>query len=434
MSPETIGILGLLGMFLLMILGMPISFSMIVSGFVGIMAIIGYLPASSYLAQIPFNYVANYTFSVLPLFVLMGNLAYHSGLTEAAYSTARKWIGNWPGGLAIATIGGCAGFAATCGSSMACALGMTKVAYPELKDQGYDPRISLGGIAAGGTLGILIPPSTGFIIYGIYSEQSIGRLFLAGIAPGLILTALFIMAVLIRIHFNPSLAPRAPKNTWKEKMDSIKNIWGIALLIVLIMGGIWAGIFTATEASGIGAFGALVIALVKRRISLRIFIESLKDTSKTTASVFLIIIGAMFMTSFFALSNLPTHLANMVADLAVPPIGVIIAIIITYTILGSIMDTVPMTFLTLPIFIPIVSSLGYDLIWFGVIQVIMCEMGLINPPVGMNVFVISGVVQDVPMSTIFRGVWPFVLAMFVCIVLLVLFPQIALFIPNSLMN
>jgi C4-dicarboxylate transporter DctM subunit len=434
MSPETIGIIAFLVLFILMAAGMPIGFCMALVGFGGYVVLGSLKGGLSLLSTQPFDTCASYMLTVLPLFILMGELASEAGLIKGAYTAAQKWLGALPGGLAIATIGACAAFAAVCGSSMATAGAMTSVAYPEMKRYRYDPSLSTGCIAAGGTLGVLIPPSTVFIMYAIFANESVGRLYMAGIIPGLLLASAFMLVIYIICKINPSLGPRSEKTTWVGRLKSIKDIIPVVILAVIVLGGIWGGVFTANEAAGVGVIMALVLGLILRKISGKNFFKSLMESLSITAMVFAILIGAMIFNYFIVLTEIPARLSEIVVSLGLPSIGVLVAILLVYAVLGCIMDSFAMTVLTLPIFLPVLSILGIDLIWFGVLFVMMIEMSSITPPVGMNVFVVAGMVREVPMYTVFRGIFPFFIAMVVCIALIVVFPKIALFLPDSMMK
>lgn len=434
MDNVVFGWLGLFVLFMILALGIPIGIGMGIVGFVGFGLITGWGGALSQLGLSPYTNVASYTLSVIPLFILMGELAYHSGLIRGAYFAAHKLLGHFPGGLALATILGCAAFSAICGSSIATASTMTSVAYPEMKRFKYDDRLSLGSIAAAGTLGILIPPSNAMVIYAIFAEVSIGKLFMGGVIPGIILTVLFMLGVTIWTKIDHNLAPSSPDSSWTEKLKALLGIWPVVILAAIVLGGIWLGVFSATEAAGIGAFGALVIGLGTRTLNLNKIYKSLYATVKTSAMIFVIIIGAMIFNYFIVITGVPGQLAGFVQDLAVPPVGILIAILLVYLILGCLMDTMAMTVLTLPIFLPILSYLGFDFVWFGIIFVVMCEFALITPPIGLNVFVVSGMVRDVPMYTIFKGLTPYLIALVILIILLIAFPQTALFIPQSMVK
>lgn len=432
MSPLEIGILGGIALFFFIALGLPIGVAMGAVAVVGLAFITNVEAAFSRLGQTTFTMTANYITVVIPLFVFMGELAYVSGLTREAYSATYKWLGRLPGGLAMATIGGCAGFAAVCGSSEATALTMGSFALPEMRQHKYDPRLAIGSIAAGGTLGILIPPSLGFVVYGLLTEQSIGKLFLAGFLPGILLAFLFMITIYVLAKRNPLMGPAGHKTSWREKLTSIKDIWGVLILFLVVMGGIYGGILTPTEAAAAGAFSAFLIALLRRRVTIQNLTTAFMNTLTVTGFVFVIIIGAVLFGYFMAASGVSIALADFVSNLPVSPLGILISILLLYLILGSVMDAFAMVLITMPILYPVILSLGFDPIWFGVLVVIMMEMGMITPPIGMNVFVIKGIARDVPMYTIFQGAWPFVLAMGICVAIIVAFPQIALFLPNAM--
>jgi C4-dicarboxylate transporter DctM subunit len=430
MSPDVIGVIGVAALLLLIFSEMPIGFALALVGYLGFTCVAGFEPGFSILRTIPYSTTFSYSLSVLPLFILMGQFAFKAGLSRDLYTTAYKWLGALPGGLAIATIGGCAGFAAVSGSSVATAATMGTVALPEMRRYNYDPALAAGCCAAGGTLGILIPPSLGFILYGIVTEESISKLFISGILPGLLLSTLFMAVVYVRAKANPRLAPPGAKTGLREKVVSLKDPWPILVLFVLVMGGIYSGIFTATEAGGIGAFATLSISLVMRRLSWQSFIHAILDAGQVTAFILFILVGATIFNAFLAASTLPTQLANFARGLHVSPYVILLIIIIIYLILGCIMDIAAALLLTLPIFYPVVIGIGFDSIWFGVICVFMWEMGAVSPPVGMNVFVIGSLAKDVPLSTVFRGIFPFLMAMLVCLFILILFPWIATFLPS----
>ena len=432
MSPIEIGVVGVTALFVFMLLGMPIGLTMGLIGFLGLVLISGVDAALIRLGLTAFSSTNSYIISLLPLFTLMGEFAFASGITRDAYDAGYKWIGYRPGGLAIATIGGCAAFAAVCGSSIATSATIGAAALPEMKRYKYSPSLATASVAAGGTLGILIPPSMGFVLYGLITEQSIGKLLISGILPGILLTFLFIIAISIWTKLDPAAGPRGPRSSWRSKVMALKDVWAVLLLFIIVIGGIYSGVFNATEAAGVGVFCAFLIALVRRKLTKENIVTSFKATLVTTGMIFLLIICAQIFSYFVAVSRLSSALAGFIGGLALPPLGILIAILILYVILGCIMEVFSAMLITMPILFPLVTSLGYDPIWFGVITVIMLEMGLITPPVGMNVFVIAGMARDVPMYTIFRGIWPFVFAMVVCVVLLIVFPQIALFLPKHM--
>ena len=432
MSPIEIGILGVIALFVFMLLGMPIGLSMGLIGYLGLVSINGVDAALVRLGLTAFSSTNSYLISLLPLFTLMGEFAFSSGITRDAYYAGYKWIGHRPGGLAIATIGGCAAFAAVCGSSVATSATIGASALPEMRRYKYNPSLATASVAAGGTLGILIPPSMGFVLYGLITEQSIGKLLISGILPGILLTLLFVIAISIWTRLDPAAGPRGPKAAWRERIAALKDVWAVIVLFLVVIGGIYSGVFTATEAAGVGAFCAFLIALSRGKLTRENVITSFKATMRTTGMIFLLIICAQIFSYFVAVSRLSSALAGFIGGLALPPLGILGAILILYIILGCIMEVFSAMLITMPILFPLIVSLGFNPIWFGVITVIMLEMGLITPPVGMNVFVIAGMARDVPMYAIFKGVWPFVIAMAACVAILIAFPQVALFLPNHM--
>jgi C4-dicarboxylate transporter DctM subunit len=430
MNPELTGILGILLMFLLLALRMYIGMAMALVGFLGLWFLIGFDAGISILGITPLAEGSSYTLSVIPLFVLMGQFAFVSGISTDIYKTVYTWMGHLRGGLAMATILACAGFAAICGSSLATGATMGMVAIPEMKKYRYDNRLSTGSVAAGGTLGILIPPSIGFVIYGILTEVSIGKLFMAGFIPGILLALLFTITVYIQCAINPQMGPKGQKASWQSKIRVLGGTWGMLLLFIIVIGGIYMGVFTPTEAAGIGAFGAFLISVFKRKMSWNKLVECLMESGKTTAMIFLIIIGANIFSTFLGLARLPMGLADFVTGLALPKMVILSGIIIIFIILGCVMDCYAIMILTVPIIFPVIEAMQFDPLWFGVLMVIVLEIGLITPPVGLNVFVLKGAAPDVPLTVIFRGIWPFLLTALVAIILLIVFPQIALFLPS----
>ena len=430
MSPLIIGFIGIGILLLLFVLRMPIAFAMGVVGLVGYSYLSGLKGGLDILGMSAFSTSASFTLSVIPLFVLMGEFVSNAGLGKDLYYSVYRWLGHMSGGLASATIAACAGFAAICGSSVATAATVGTIAIPEMQRYKYDTKLAVGAVAAGGTLGMLIPPSTTFVIYGIITEVSIGKLFIAGIFPGLLLTAMFIVMIYVRTKFNPALGPPGPKTTIREKLTAIKSTWGIFALFILVIGGIYLGMFTPTEAAGVGAFGALILALSRRQLTWRRFWDSLVETGHITAMCLVIIVFAYIFGYFMAMSRIPTSLAKYIVELELDKYVVIAGIMAFYLVLGCFMEGFAMLILTVPIILPLVEALGFNPIWFGVLMVLECNMGLITPPVGINVFVISGVVKDVPMNTIFAGIVPFLVVMILCVIIVVAFPQIALFLPS----
>jgi C4-dicarboxylate transporter DctM subunit len=429
MSSEMIGLIGILCLFGLLAMRMYIGMAMMVVGLVGCACLIGWGPATDLLGLLPMNESKSYNLSVIPLFILMGQFAFISGISTDIYRTVYNWMGHLRGGLAMATVLACAFFAAVSGSSLATGATMGMVAIPEMLKYKYDPRLATGCVAAGGTLGILIPPSIGFVIYGILTEQSIGKLLMAGLLPGVLLSGLFILAIMILCIIKPAMGPRGPATSWLVRIKSLSGTWGMLLLFTVVIGGIYIGIFTPTEAAGIGAFGALCIALIKRKLTLSGFIKCLSDTGKMTAFIFLIIIGASVFSYFLALTGLPTTLSEFITNLPLPRELILAAIILAYMVLGCVMEVYSIMILTLPIIFPIIQALEFDPIWFGVIMVIVLEIGLITPPIGLNVFVLKGAAPGIRVETIFKGIWPFLIAAVIAMVLITIFPQIALYIP-----
>ena len=432
MSPVTVGIIGIFFLFLLLALRMQIGFSMALVGFLGFTVLCSLEASFSILGMVAFKTGTAYSLTVIPLFILMGQFANHSRMGMEIYETVYRWLGFLPGGLSMATTGACAGFAAISGSSLATAATMGMVALPEMKRFNYDDSLATGCIAAGGTLGILIPPSTVLIIYGILTEQPIATLFIAGILPGLLLSGLFIVTIYAMTKYKPSLGPPGPRFTMKEKIYSLKGTWSLLTLFLLVIGGLYTGWFTPTEAAGVGAFGAFSITIIKGRLNRDNLRESLTETAKTTAMVFVILIGANIFGYFLTISQIPDQLSTWIAELGLNRYVVMAMLIFSFIILGCFMEGLAIMVLTIPIVYPMVMDMAFDPIWFGIIITLTMEMSLITPPVGINVFIISGVAKDVPMYTIFRGILPFWLAMLACIILLVIFPHIALFLPTSM--
>lgn len=432
MSAEIIGVIGIVLLFVLLAFRMHIGLAMALIGFGGVSLIVNLKAGLNLLGLVPWAEGSSYSLSVIPLFILMGQFAFISGISQDIFKSVYTWMGHLRGGLAMATIVACSGFAAVCGSSLATGATMARVAIPEMQHYGYDERLATGCVAAGGTLGILIPPSIGFIIYGILTEESIGKLFMAGILPGLLLAFLFLSAIFIQCRLNPEMGPKGKRASWGKKFRSLSGTWPMMSLFVLVMGGIYFGFFTPTEAAGIGAFGAFAITLIKKKMNWTTLIESLLLTGNMTAMIFLIIIGANIFSSFLALTGIPFMLAESVATLHLSRIVVLLVILLVFVLLGCVMDCFAIMILMVPILFPIVQAMDFNPIWFGVLMVIVLEVGLITPPVGLNVFVIKGAVPGVKITTIFKGVWPFLIAAIVCIAAIIVFPQIALFIPSNM--
>jgi C4-dicarboxylate transporter, DctM subunit len=430
MTPTIIGLIGIVVLILLLFMRIPVSFVMLVVGFVGFSLINSVDGGFTLLAKDFWGVFSNYNLGTLPMFIFMGTLAFYSGISSRLYNVAYKFIGHWRGGLAIATTLACAAFGAVCASTVASSAAMGKVTLPEMDKYGYDKSLATGCVAAAGSLAIMIPPSGTLIVYGSIVEKSIGKLFAAGILPGLLLTLLFIITVFVLCRIKPGLAPAGKKTGWKERLASLNGVIEMLLLFALVMGGMFVGWFTPTEAGAIGAAGALAIALVRRNLSRQGFFNALGESTRISAMVFLILAGATLFGRFMAISRIPFALSEWVGGIGLSPMVIMTFIIVGYICAGFFMDSLAMITLTVPILFGVVTGLGFDPIWFGIVIVLVVEMGAITPPVGINVFTIKGVAPDVPMSTIFRGIWPFVGAEIVCTALVVAFPQIVLFLPS----
>jgi len=430
MSPETAGIAGIALLLFLFVLRMPVAFAMILVGLVGFAYLGGIESALTLLAQDIFEVFTSYPLSVIPMFILMGSFAFAAGISQRLYTTSYIWVGQIRGGLTVATVLACSGFAAICGSTAATAATMGKIALPEMKKYGYDDVLATGTVASAGTLGILIPPSTVLIVYGILTEESIGKLFVAGILPGFILSLLFVATVVILCLRNPAAGPPGPPTTWKQKLKATTGIIEAVVLFALTIGGLFLGWFSPTQAGAIGAFGALIIGIVRGSLKLKIAIEAAREGLRTACMVLFIIAGATVFGHFMAISNIPFVLADWVGSLPFPPMAVMGVMIFIYFIGGFFMDSMALIVVTIPIFFPVVLRLGFDPIWFGVIIVLVAEMGVITPPVGVNVFVIKGIAPDIPLFKIFRGILPFLVALIIMTILLVIFPKIATFLPS----
>jgi tripartite ATP-independent transporter DctM subunit len=430
MDPQTIGIVGIAGLFLLLIIGMPIGFSLAFVGFWGISSLTDISVALPTLIRSFYGTFTTYSFTVIPLFVIMGELASVSGLSQGIYSVADKWLRRLPGGLGIATIGACAGFAAICGSSVATAATLGRVALPEMEKYNYDARLATGSVAAGGTLGFLIPPSIGFVVYGILTEQSIGKLLISGFLPGFLLALAYILIIIVWVYIKPQAAPSNPaKVPFREKIISLKSIWELIVVFLLVMGGIYMGFFTPTEAGAVGAFFLFVVTIMRKKMTWPSLKEAMTSTTRVSVMIFMILAGAYVFTYFMALTMIPMNLSLYLSELELSRYAILAFILIGYLILGCFLDATSMMVLTLPVIFPTILKLGFDPIWFGVISVLMMEAGLITPPLGLNIFVISGV-ADVPMGTVFKGAIFFLFAIFAVVVLVTVFPQIALFLPG----
>ena len=430
MSLTVIGILGIVLLLVLLFSNMPVGFVMGLVGFIGFSYIRGLGPGLSIAAKDFFDVFSSYGLTVVPLFVFMGQVSFYSGISQRLFEAAYVLFGKQKGGLAMATVGACAGFSAISGSTNATAATMATVTLPEMKRYGYDMGLATGTVAAAGSLGILIPPSTIFIIYGILTEQSIGKLFAAGIIPGIILSILFMAVIYIRVRLNPKLAPSGAETSLREKLKSFIGVFETLLIFGMVMGGIFFGLFTPTEAAATGAFFTLALALIRRQLSWKGFISAIADTTRISCMIMVIVAGATIFGHFMAVTRVPFEISAWVGSLPLPPFAVMLLIILIYLFGGCFMDAMAMIMLTIPIFFPVSQALGFDPIWFGVVIVLISEMGVVTPPVGINVYVVSGIVKDVPLQVIFKGVLPMVIALLLCNIAILVFPQLVLYLPG----
>ncbi len=434
MTPTTAGLLGMAVLLVLLFARVPIGIAMALVGSIGIAVINSPSAALISLGSFPYSHAAVQELAVIPLFVLMGNFAAVSGMGTDLYRAGYAWLGHRRGGLASATVLACAGFAALSGSSVASAVTMARVCLPEMRRYRYDPRLATGVVAAGGTLGILIPPSTVLVLYALLTEESIGRLFLAGFLPGLLLTALFVLTVTVICALRPEFGPPGEAQPLRERMAALAGAGPFIAVVAITIGGIYAGVFSVNEASAIGALLTMVHALWRRALTFKTLVDALLQTVRTTAMVFLILIGAYIFSPFLALSRIPIDLATLLTHYALPALAVLGILMLAYLILGMFLEGFAMMVLTVPIVFPIILALDVNPVWFGIFMVIVLEMGLISPPVGINVFVVKGVAEDVSMGRIFAGIVPFWIAMLLCLVLLVAFPQIVMILPDTMMK
>lgn len=425
-------LLGIALLLALVLAGLPIAFAMLLVGGGGVALLLNPNAALAMLGQIAYQTGLNYELSVVPLFILMGNLIVRAGLADELYAASHAWLGHRKGGLAMSTIVACGAFAAVCGSSLATAATMARVAMPPMRRYGYSETLAAGTIAAGGTLGILIPPSVILVLYGITTQQNIGELFLAGVIPGLIGVLGYLAAIRATIWFRPGAGPSGERMAYRLRFHALRGVAGVLGLFLVVMGGIYLGVFTATEAAGIGAFGAFLIALLRGRLGPRNLYAVLLDTASTTAMMFFVLIGALLFSNFVNLAGLPAALSGFINGLSLSPMAVLLAILGIYMLLGMVLESLSMVLLTVPIFYPIVAGLGFDLVWFGIIVVVVTEISLITPPIGLNVFVLNTVLKDVPIATIFRGVTPFIVADVVRLLILVALPGLVLALPHSM--
>ena len=432
MSNDWIAFIAFVTLFVLMLLRVPVGMAMGLVGVTGYGFIVGPGPALKLVGQTSLRTVTDYTFGVIPMFMLMGAFVSVSGLSREMFKAADAFLGHLRGGLGIATVVACGGFAAICGSSVATAATFSTVAYPEMRRFGYPQSFSTGVIAAGGTLGAMLPPSTVLAVYAILTQQDIGKLFMAGVLPGLLAMAMYVLTIALIVRVRPRFLPSGTVRTWRERVAALRLVWAPLLLFVFVIGGLYGGFFTPTEAGGVGASGAFILGVLRKRLNRGNTREALLQATRTAAAVFTVLIGALLFGYFLTITQTPQKLTEFLTALGVGRYGVLALIMLMYLVLGCLMDAMAMIILTVPIIFPVVTALGFDPIWFGVIIVMTVELGLIHPPVGMNVFVIKSVVKDVSFTTIFKGVLPFVATDIVRLVILIAFPIIALLLPQHM--
>ncbi|RTZ95792.1 MAG: C4-dicarboxylate ABC transporter permease [Deltaproteobacteria bacterium] len=434
MDPTLIGIIGILIMLALFMTRMPVAYVMTLVGFVGFCYMISVKGGLNLLSRSFYDTFSSYGLTTIPLFILMGQFAFNTGISRRLYDTAYTFLGHTRGGLAMATVTACTAFGAVCGSSPATAATMATVGLPEMRRYRYSDELATGSVASGGGLGMIMPPSVVLIVYGVLTEQSIGALFVSGIIPAILMTILFILSIYISCRLNPELGPRGDQFTFREKIRSLTGMVDTLLVFLFVMGGMFIGLFTPTEAAAVGAFGVLLVALIRRQMTWERFVKSLYETLRTSCMVMLLIAGAVIFGKFLAVTRIPFNIASWVGGLDLPPYMIMTAVIGVYFIGGCVMDALALIMLTIPIFYPVVMNLGYDPIWFGIIIVLVTQMGVITPPVGINVYVVYGVAQsvvgEVPLESIFKGIIPFLLAVVIGTVILMVFPQLVLFLPN----
>jgi len=429
-----VGLIGIIVLLVLIAFRVHVAFALAIVGAGGYYFLMGWRPTAGLVGLVPYEFIANFVLTTVPLFLLMGYLAHHAGLTTDIYHTARIWLSRIKGGLAIASVAGCSVFAAACGSSLATAAMMGRVAIPEMIRYKYDRGLATGCVAAAGTIGSLIPPSILLILFGAMTETSIGALLVGGFIPGILSALIYMGMIYVRAVRNPGLCPSFDEEiTWKKRFVSLKGTWGILMLFVLVIGGIYLGMFTPTEAGGVGATGAFMIALFSGKLNWTNFKESLSDTARSTSQIFTIALGASLFTKFMGISDLPNVICEYILTMEVHPMLILTGLSIVYVFLGMFLDPVGVMLLTLPVVFPVMEGLGFNLIWFGIIMIKYLEIGLITPPVGLNVYVIKGVVGDeVPLETIFRGIAWFVVMDIITLAILITFPQITLFLPTTM--
>mgnify|MGYP006289848335 CR=1 FL=1 len=434
MNPTLIGALGIVLMLLIFMTRMPVAYVMMLVGFLGFSYMVSWNAGLNLLSRNVYEAFSSYGLTTIPLFILMGQFAFNSGISRRLYDTAFKFLGSTRGGLAMATVSACTAFGAVCGSSPATAATMATVGLPEMKRYGYADELATGAVASGGGLGMIMPPSVVLIVYGVLTEQSIGALFVAGIVPAIIMTGLFILCIYVQCRIAPEQGPPGESFTWKQKLRSLTGMADTTSVFILVMGGLFLGLFTPTEAAAVGAFGVLAVALLRRQMTWQGFVKSLYETLRTSCMVMLLIAGAVVFGKFLAITRIPFDIASWIGGLPLPPILILAAMVAVYLIGGCVMDALALVMLTIPIFYPVISDLGYDPIWFGVIIVLVTQMGVITPPVGINVYVVYGVAQTVTdgiaLESIFKGILPFLIAVIVGTMLMAIFPQLILYLPN----
>ena len=432
MSPVQIGIFGCFILLALLITSMPVAFAMLAAGVAGFAMITSPHAAFSMVTADLFETFSSYGLTVIPLFVMMGQVSFHAGISRRLFHSAYVWIGHLRGGLAMATVGACAGFGAICGSGPATAATMAAVALPEMKRYGYADSLASGTVASGGSLGMLIPPSVVFIVYALMTEQSIGSLFLAGIVPGILITVLFCINIYIRCTKDKNLGPSGPKHSWKERFHSLNGVIETVILFLLVMGGMFFGFFTPIEAAAVGAAGSFAIAFFQKELNMHKMKQILLETVRTSSMIFFIVAGAVIFGRFLAVSRIPFAAAEFFVSLPLPGWMVMLVIILFFLVAGCIIDALALILLTIPIFYPVILELGFDPVWFGVLVVVITQMGVITPPVGVNVYVVSGMERDIPLPVIFKGAVPFLLMLIISALILIMVPDLCLFLPNLL--
>ncbi|MDQ0137801.1 tripartite ATP-independent transporter DctM subunit [Neorhizobium galegae] len=432
MTQNFVAVSGFVLLFALMLLRVPVGMAMGLVGVTGFGLLAGFGPALKLIGQTSMRTVTDYTFGVIPMFLLMGAFVSNSGMSRELFRAANTFIGHLKGGLGLATIVACAGFAAISGSSVATAATFSTVAYPEMRRFNYPQSFAAGTIAAGGTLGAMFPPSTVLVVYGIMTEQDISRLFMAGIVPGILAVLMYMVTIIIIGMVRPDMLKAAPKSSWSERLGAVKDVWAPLVLFFFVIGGLYGGLFTPTEAGGVGAGGAFIIGVLRRKLDRQKILISLLQATRTAAAVFTVLIGALIFGYFLTITGTPQKVTSFLGGLGIGPYGVLLLILLMYLVLGCLMDAMAMIILTVPIVYPVIISLGFDPIWFAVIIVMTVELGLIHPPVGMNVFVIKSVVPELTFSRIFRGVAPFIVTDLIRLALLIAFPVLATWLPSHL--